>query len=243
MVFFKMNETWYRVLRRLFDLVILLLFVVILLPDHWFGKSKVVEDRPFEVTETLEKQIAMNPDHEQHTSEAVLDVLPSDTIEVKKDEARNSGEDRAQNSGVKPVEEVMVSASENTIIEKPAVPEDSIIEESSVSDVTIVDAEPSKMPLEKKMKADVTKDKVSASAKDKPIKKSAMWLQVGVFQNKSGLESYVQKLKSVGLPYQEEVLGKLTVLKVGPIADGGMERTSAKLRSVGITNWVKSQSK
>ena len=40
-----MHDMWYRVLRRVFDLIILLLFIVILLPEHWYNRSKEPKQR------------------------------------------------------------------------------------------------------------------------------------------------------------------------------------------------------
>lgn len=213
-----MNETWYRILRRLFDLIILLLFVVILVPDQWYSKATVLEDRPFERTEPLVKQVAMSDISEASPNEVVIVEELSPKVE----------------------EVVVVSEVPKTNLVKV----EELIVEPQVKDVSTI-KDVSSIKEEKSSNSPASpKSAVKKASKPKAVKpapKDVWWLQVGVFQNQSGADAYIGKLKSAHLPYQSEVLGKLTVLKVGPISEREMPEMTSKLKKAGIPNWVKTR--
>ena len=103
-----MNDMWYRVLRRVFDLIILLLFIIILVPDHWYGKSKIIENRdaldlkndpsPTEnvLTEAPEGIVTVPAVQTAPDAAAILDV-PSELTDIQSD-AKISQEEKPESS-------------------------------------------------------------------------------------------------------------------------------------------------
>lgn len=180
-----MNEAWYRILRRLFDLTILLLFVIILLPDHWYRKPVPVH--------AVEKHDLETP---------VVPVLEKDAklqdgiIEDKKVEA-------IENNKVEDLE-----TTENEIIEEI----EHVAEEVKelVDNKTVVDsshAEPK--PEVWWLQIGVFKDMEAASKPIAKLKKAnikykteklgkMIMLKVGPFQEKQ-LDNAIKKVQSVGL--------------------------------------------
>lgn len=238
-----MNETWYRILRRLFDLIILLLFVVILLPDQWYRKSPPVVDRPFERTESMVKHLDLTPEAQEEAPESATAGIAPPVSKMTTPESVVSSEtapilspESAQNSSLAPVP--TDAPEDQTIIDPEQITPVLPLETPVVEAIDVPEGSLSLKPEPKAAQVKATEmknDKVALDAK--PV----YWFQVGVFQNKTGAETYLNKLKQAKLPYRAEVLGKLTVLKVGPVSEGDITRTTNKLKDVGISTWVKTR--
>ena len=252
-----MNETWYRVLRRLFDLIILLLFVIILVPDQWYGKSSALEDRPYERTEPMVKQLSLDTETLSETPQDAPQEAPQEALEaVPAKQLSVPHSPTAQVNSKLPIDLPKVAAdSHESVI--PASPDSSeIIVPSSSEDILDVpsqdnppiletgnelDVAPIKIHKDELGNLELTPELVKKAAVPKPINKEVLWLQVGVFQNKEEANVFMTKLKNAKLPYQTEVLGKLTVLKVGPVPEGEVSRFTSKLKAAGVPNWVKTR--
>ena len=208
-----MHDMWYRILRRVFDLIILVLFIIILVPDHWYAKSQQAENR-----EGLRAQV----DRPQGTLEDISlpEEAPKTTTSVV-----------AQDSTAVPA-----LSAKNTKPEDVGPHQE---QEKLTTDASIIEEE-SAVPSKGNAALQPSKNK-KIESKPPVTPGATWWLQVGVFKQPEGMDGYIAKLKKQKIPYRVEKMGHLLVLKVGPVSDKDVGDAEDRLRAAGITHWVKSQ--
>ena len=242
-----MDETWFRILKRLFDLIILMLFVIILLPNHWY--NTLANDETTSYQEHVIKPNhanTMTVKQKNNINTSPNAIINHETSLITDHQVPLTQEDITPKTNIIPSKHSHLEHKESI---KDSLNSDLIIPDDWSASETLVTDTPAKViadkPEEHFTEATVIPKKIIQVKAEKITKEKAtttkkvIWLQLGVFKNKKEADKLIFKLQNKNITYRLESMGNLFILKVGPITETNLKNVIHKVQEIGISNWVK----